>query len=195
MNLRPVFAVFVSLALITGLAYPLTVTAVGQTFFPAQANGSFIEDGDQTVGCRLVGQSFVSDRYFWGRPSATGSTPYDASASAGSNLSVTNPALIQQVNDRVAMYHTAQKRYGLDASRPVPVDLVTASGSGLDPDISLAGAEYQLERVAAARGVNLDRLRLLVNQNTRRRGFDVLGEPTVNVLLLNLALNKVPVGK
>jgi potassium-transporting ATPase KdpC subunit len=193
MNLRPLLAVFVSLGLMTGLAYPLTVTAVGQTFFPGQANGSFIEEGDQTVGCALVGQAFTSDKYFWGRPSATGSVPYDATGSCGSNLSVTSPVLAQQVAGRVAMYRAGQKRYGLDEKRLVPVDLVTASGSGLDGDISLAGADYQLKRVAAARGISLDRVSLLVNQHTRGRGFEVLGEPTVNVLMLNLALDKVAV--
>jgi K+-transporting ATPase KdpC subunit len=188
---RPLIVVFVALALLTGLAYPLSVTAVGQTFFPNQSNGSFLEEGDQTVGSRLIGQPFTSDKYFWGRPSATAGVPYEAGASSGSNMGVTHPDLVRLVEERVAMYHAAEKRHGIADERPVPVDLVTASGSGLDPEISVGGAEYQVERVAAARGIDRYRLKLLVAQNTRRRGFDILGEATVNVLQLNLALDKL----
>lgn len=188
---RPLIVVFVALALMTGLVYPLSVTAVGQTFFPGQANGSFLEEKDETVGCRLIGQPFSSDKYFWGRPSMTAGVPYAAEASSGSNMAVTHPDLERLVAERVAMYHAGQKRYGIVDERPVPVDLVTASGSGLDPEISVGGAEYQVERVAAARGIDRYRLKLLVTQNTRRRGFDVLGEATVNVLQLNLAVDKL----
>lgn len=191
---RPLIVVFVTLALITGLAYPLSVTAVAQTFFPNQANGSFVEEGDQTVGCRLVGQPFAGDKYFWGRPSATGDIPYNAAASGGSNMGVTHPDLVRLVEERVALFEAARKRHGMTDARPVPVDLVTASGSGLDPDISVAGAEYQLERVAAARGIDRYRLKFLVTQSTHRRGFDILGEATVNVLQLNLALDRLGTG-
>ena len=170
---------------ITGVLYPLTVTGLAQLIFPGQANGSMVAKDGKPVGSALIGQSFTEPKYFWGRPSATAPDPYNASASSGSNLGPTNPALTEAVKQRIAALRAADP--GNNA--PVPVDLVTASGSGLDPEISSAAAQYQLARVARARGLSPARVQALVNACTRGRQFGLLGEPRVNVLQLNLALD------
>jgi K+-transporting ATPase ATPase C chain len=168
--------------LLTGGAYPLVVTAAAQALFPAQANGSLI--GDR--GSRLIGQSFAEQKYFWSRPSATAPGPYNAAASAGSNLGPTNPALAAAVQQRVQALRAADPTN----VAPVPIDLVTASASGLDPHISPAAARYQCERVARARKLEPQLVQLLIDQNTEGRSLGVLGEPRVNVLALNRALDR-----
>jgi K+-transporting ATPase ATPase C chain len=183
--IRPCLGVFAMLTLLTGVAYPLVVTGIGRLAFPQQAGGSVIERDGRAVGSALLGQSFTSPKYFWGRPSATGPQPYNGAASSGSNLGPTNPALAAAVAARVAALRAADP----GNAAPVPVDLVTASGSGLDPHISPAAAEYQVARVARARGLNPARVRGLVADHTLERTLGLLGEPRVNVLELNLALD------
>lgn len=178
------------LTLLTGVLYPLLVTAVAQLAFPERARGSLIALDDKVIGSRLVGQPFAEPKYFWGRPSATSPVPYNAGASAASNLGPTNDALTKAARDRVE----ALRAVDPENVAPVPVDLVTASGSGLDPHISPAAAAYQLRRVARARGLPEDRLRQLVAAHTEGRDLGVLGEPRVNVLLLNLALDRLDRG-
>jgi K+-transporting ATPase ATPase C chain len=158
---------------------------VAQTVFTRQANGSVITENGRTLGSELIGQPFSDNKYFWGRISATSPKPYDASASSGSNLGPTNPALLDAVNARIKQIRDADP----DAQPPIPVDLVTASGSGLDPHISPAAAAYQVRRVARARNITEDSLRKLVAAHTESRTLGVLGEPRVNVLALNLALD------
>jgi potassium-transporting ATPase KdpC subunit len=187
--IRPLVVIFAVLAAVTGLAYPAVMTLVGQTVFPSQANGSLIEKDGKVVGSALIGQSFDTPKYFWGRLSATTPMPYNAANSGGSNLGPINPALADQVKARIAALHDA----GTDMSKPVPVDLVTASASGLDPEISPAAAAYQVERVAKARNLPADTVAQLVAANTAGRQFGVLGEPRVNVLKLNLALDAAQV--
>ncbi|MGN4072234.1 potassium-transporting ATPase subunit KdpC [Burkholderia gladioli] len=182
---RPLVVLFAVLAAVTGLVYPAVMTAFGSVAFPSQAGGSLIEQNGRTVGSALIGQPFDAPRYFWGRLSATSPMPYNAQGSSASNLGPTNPALADQVKGRL----DALKAAGTDMSQPVPVDLVTASGSGLDPEISPAAAAYQVERVARARGLSADAVRQLVDANTKGRQFGLLGEPRVNVLALNLALD------
>ena len=172
---------------ITGVAYPLVVTAIAQVGFSGRANGSLIERDGKVLGSRLIGQPFSAARYFWGRPSATAPMPYNGAASAGSNLGPTNPALKDAVEARVKALRDA----GADPSKLVPVDLVTASGSGLDPHISPAAAEYQLARVAKARNLAEETLRGLVQKHTDGRQLGILGEPRVNVLMLNLELDEL----
>lgn len=184
-ELRPAIVSFVLLSLLTGIAYPLLVTGIAQATMPAKANGSLIVKDGKPVGSGLIGQSFSDPKYFWGRPSATGPMSNNASASSGSNLGPTNPALLDAVKDRVQALRDADP----GNRQPVPVDLVTASASGLDPHISPAAAEYQLARVARLRGMAPDSLRKLVAQHTEGRQFGILGEPVVNVLELNLALD------
>ena len=181
----PALRMLVVLSVLTGVAYPLLVTGVAQLVFPREANGSLIESGGRTGGSTLIGQPFSDPKYFWSRPSATSPQPYNAMASSGSNLGPRNPALADAVKDRVKALHDADPGNGA----PVPVDLVTASASGLDPEISLAAAEYQLPRVARARAIPDEKLRALVAANTSGRTLGVLGEPRVNVLSLNLALD------
>ncbi len=183
--LRPALSLFVVLSFITGLLYPLLVTGVARLAFPAQAAGSLIERAGIPIGSRLIGQSFASPGYFWGRPSATLPQAYNAENSAGSNLGPANPALADAVKGRIATLKAADP----GNAKPIPVDLVTASGSGLDPHISPAAADYQLARVAHARGIDAASLRTLVAQHTEGRQFGVFGEPRVNVLELNLALD------
>ncbi|WP_186160639.1 potassium-transporting ATPase subunit KdpC [Burkholderia gladioli] len=182
---RPLVVLFAVLTAVTGLVYPAVMTAFGSVAFPSQAGGSLIEQNGRMVGSALIGQPFDAPRYFWGRLSATSPMPYNAQGSSASNLGPTNPALADQVKGRL----DALKAAGTDMSQPVPVDLVTASGSGLDPEISPAAAAYQVERVARARGLPADAVRQLVDANTKGRQFGLLGEPRVNVLALNLALD------
>jgi K+-transporting ATPase ATPase C chain len=177
----------VVLSVITGVAYPLVVTGIAQVVFSDQANGSLIREGDKVRGSRLIGQPFSEAKDFWSRPSATSPMPYNGASSSGSNQGPTNPALKEAVEGRVKALRDA----GGDPSKSVPVDLVTASGSGLDPHISPAAAEYQIERVAKARGLSPDAVRALVAKHTEGRQLGVLGEPRVDVLELNLALDAV----
>jgi K+-transporting ATPase ATPase C chain len=183
--LRPCLGVFAMLSLVTGVAYPLVVTGIGRLAFPSQAGGSVIERDGRAVGSTLLGQPFSSPGYFWGRPSATAPQPYNGAASTGTNQAPTNPALAEAVAARVATLRAADP----GNLAPVPVDLVTASGSGLDPHISTAAAEYQVKRVAAARAMSAERVRELVAMHTDGRVLGILGEPRVNVLELNLALD------
>lgn len=184
-TLRPALVLFVILSAITGLAYPLLTTGLAQLLFPYQANGSLIEQNGQIIGSQLIGQNFSGKQYFWGRPSATSPQAYNAGSSGGSNLGPTNPAQLDAVKanlERLRKAHPTQ-------TATVPVDLVTASASGLDPDISVAAAYYQMERVAAARQMPLARLHKLVDDHIIGETFGLLGEPRVNVLTLNLALD------
>ncbi len=174
------------LTLLTGLVYPVVVTGLAKALFPHQASGSLIPAGKKTVGSELIGQSFTRPEYFHGRPSATGDKPYDGMNSGGSNLGPTNQALVDRVAADVKKFRAENPKY----TGPVPADIVTASGSGLDPDISPASAEAQVARVAAARGITEEAVRQLVAANTSERQFGFLGEPRVNVLKLNLALDK-----
>ncbi len=187
--LRPAIVLFVLLTIITGVLYPLVVTGVAQGLFARQVNGSLIVSHGQAVGSELIGQPFDDPRYFWGRLSATSPFPYNAGASSGSNLGPTNPALVADVQARIQALHKAAAALGVDTAAPIPVDLVTSSGSGLDPDISVATANYQVPRVAAARGLSRAQVEALVAQYTKGRQLGFLGEPRVNVLELNLALD------
>lgn len=182
--LNPALRLFVALSVITGLIYPLFVTSLAQIIFPAAANGSLQTRDGQTVGSRLIGQAFAQPGYFWGRPSATADAPYNGMASGGSNLSNGNPALRDAARARIAELQKSPVPAG-----PVPVDLVTASGSGLDPHISPAAAYYQLPRVAAARGLAPDSVKKLIAENSQTPAPRFIGEPRVNVLALNLALD------
>ncbi|WIG55019.1 MAG: potassium-transporting ATPase C chain [Rhodanobacteraceae bacterium] len=185
--LRQAIVLLLLLTAITGLAYPFAVSGIAQLVFPHQANGSLIVRDGKPVGSALIGQSFTDPKYFWGRPSATTPQPYNGAASGGSNLGPTSPALRIATKQRIAALRVANP----DNHAPVPVDLVTASGSGLDPDISPAAALYQSNRVARARGLPADGVRALIQRYTRGRQFGVLGEPRVNVLELNLALDRL----
>ena len=184
-ELRPALILFALLTLLTGVAYPLAVTGIGQVLFRDAANGSVIEAGGKAVGSQLLGQAFSSPKYFWGRPSATASQPYNGAASSGSNQGPLNPALVTAVRERVAALRAADP----GNNQPVPVDLVTASGSGLDPHISPAAAEYQVSRVARERQRPVAEIRKLVQQASEGRTLGILGEPRVNVLKLNLLLD------
>jgi K+-transporting ATPase ATPase C chain len=183
--LRPALAVFVVLSIVTGLAYPYATTGVAQVLFPEQANGSMIERNGQAIGSSLIGQPFSSPRYFWGRLSATAPMPYNASASGGSNLGPRNQALADAAKARIDALRQADP----GNTAPIPVDLVSASGSGVDPDISVAAAEYQVARVAKARNMSALEVARKVDAHTRRPFFGLLGEPVVNVLALNLDLD------
>jgi K+-transporting ATPase ATPase C chain len=209
-TLQSTVVIFALLTFVTGIAYPTVVTVLAQTLFPHQANGSLVYASDasgaeghvnirdwwgtedaspnpKAIGSVLIGQPFSSDRCFWGRPSATGPTPYNAAASTGSNYGPTNPAQLDAVKQRVEHLRAS----GLDASSPVPVDLVTASGSGLDPHITPAAAEYQVPRIARIRGVGEYEIRRVVAENVEGRTLGMIGEPRVNVLRLNLALDRL----
>ena len=185
-TLRAPLVILLSLTLLTGGMYPLLITGITHLFFAKQAEGSLIMQDGKLVGSSLIGQHFSDPKYFWSRPSAT--TPYanNALASGGSNMGPLNPALQEAVRQRVAALQAADPHN----TQKIPVDLVTASGSGLDPHISVAAAEYQVARVARVRGVSIDKVRALVSANTEGRWLGFLGEPRVNVLLLNLALDK-----
>jgi len=183
--LRPALVLFLLLTVLTGFLYPLLVTGLARLLFPQQAAGSILMRDGRAVGSRLIGQSFSAPGYFWSRPSATTPQPYNAAASTGSNFGPLNPALPEAVKARVAALRAADPTN----SGPVPIDLVTASGSGLDPDISVAAADYQAGRVARARGLAPARVQALIAQHSEGRLLEVLGEPRVNVLELNLALD------
>jgi len=182
---RPALVLFVLLSALTGLIYPMAVTGVAKTAFPAQADGSLIVIDGTTVGSKLIGQNFSDPKHFWGRPSATAPQPYNASASGGSNQGPLNPALTDAVKARVEALRAADP----DNTAPVPVDLVTASASGLDPDISPAAAQYQAARVARVRGMPLSQVQSLIDRNTQKPLLGFLGESRVNVLALNIALD------
>jgi potassium-transporting ATPase KdpC subunit len=184
-ELRPALVVFGLLSVITGIVYPAIVTVAGRIAFPEQVSGSVLERDGRAVGSALLGQPFSEPRYFWSRPSATSPQPYNGGASSGSNLGAINPALAEAVAARVAALRTADP----GNERAVPVDLVTASGSGLDPHVTPAAARYQAARVARARGLDESELLALVERHIEGRTLGVLGEPRVNVLQLNLALD------
>ena len=192
-QLKPAIVIFVAFTLITGVIYPLVVTGIAQLAFPSQANGSLIIKNGKAMGSELIGQNFDDPKYFWGRLSDTGDFPYNAfnaqtlTGSSGSNYGPLNPALTKAAQDRI----DALKAADPSNTAPIPVDLVTASGSGLDPNISVAAALYQVSRVAKARGMSEDAVRKLVSQYTSGRQFGIFGEPRVNVLELNLALDGI----
>lgn len=184
-EMRAAFVLLLCMSVLTGIVYPLAVTAASRVAFDHQANGSLIVENGVVRGSKLIGQAFDDAKYFWGRPSATGPVPFDATASSGSNLGPTNPALASAIQARVAVLRAQPGGTG-----PIPVDLVTASGSGLDPHISPAAARLQIERVAARRAMDRARVAELVAQHIETRTFGFLGEPRVNVLELNLALDR-----
>jgi len=185
---RPALSLFLALTVLCCVLYPLAMTGIGKLVFAEQAAGSLVVRGGQTIGSELIGQAFSSAGYFWGRPSATSPMPNNAVSSGGSNLGPTNPALIDAVKGRIDALKAADPGNGT----PVPVDLVTASGSGLDPEISLAAAYYQAPRIARARQVPLQRVRAMIEQRQAVQYFGFFGEPRVNVLALNLALDQAP---
>jgi K+-transporting ATPase ATPase C chain len=185
----PAVRMLVVLSVLTGIVYPSLVTGIAQLAFPRTANGSLIIENGKALGSSLIGQPFDDPKYFWGRPSATSPQPYNAAASSGSNQGPRNPALSDAVTNRIKALRDADP----DSKAPVPIDLVTASGSGLDPDISVAAAEYQAHRVATARGMTEEGIRALIAENTNGRTFGILGERRVNVLKLNLALDRAAI--
>jgi len=184
--IRPALVLLACFTVLTGIVYPLLITAIAEVAFPQQAHGSLIVVNGKVVGSELIGQNFNDPTYFWGRPSATSPQPYNAIASGGSNLGPLNPALTDAVKARIAALRAVDP--GNEA--PIPVDLVTASASGLDPDISLAAAQYQMDRVGRARHMNVWQLQSLVSAHTQGRVLGLFGEPRVNVLELNLALDE-----
>jgi potassium-transporting ATPase KdpC subunit len=186
-QLRPALLILLVFTVVTGVLYPLLITGLAQLIFPRQATGSLLIRNGQIIGSELIGQQFDQPQYFWSRLSSTSGTPYNASASGGSNFSVLNATLQEQVKARLAALRQADP----ENIHPVPVDLVTASASGLDPNISLAAAEYQAGRVAQARGLRRDQVITLIQKNKNNRMLGFLGEETVNVLVLNLALDKI----
>jgi len=186
--LLPSLRMLVVMTVLTGVAYPLLTWGIAQLAFPSAANGSLVPQNGKAVASALIGQPFDDPKYFWSRPSATSPQPYNGTASSGSNQGPRNPALAEAVESRIKALREAEP--GNNA--PVPTDLVTASASGLDPHISVAAAEYQLARVAKVRNMSPDAVRALLAQNTEGRTFGVLGEPRVNVVLLNLALDRPP---
>jgi potassium-transporting ATPase KdpC subunit len=187
-QLAPALRMLVIMSVLTGIIYPLVVTGVAKVAFPRAANGSLIVADTKTLGSDLIGQPFDDPKYFWSRPSATSPQPYNGTASSGSNQGPRNPALADAVKDRIKALRDADP----GNAAAVPVDLITASGSGLDPHISVAAAQYQLARVAKARGLAAEQVQRLVAENTEGRTFAVLGEPRVNVLKLNIALDHTP---
>jgi K+-transporting ATPase ATPase C chain len=185
--IRPALVLFTMLSVLTGIVYPLAVTGIAKVVFPDQAAGSLIVKDGKPVGSRLIGQNFTDPKYFWGRPSVTSPQPYNASASGGSNLGPLNPALVDAVKGRIEALKSADP----GNAAPIPADLVTASASGLDPHISPAAAEYQVMRVARLRGLSASAVRGLISDNTEGRQLGFLGERRVNVLALNLALDRL----
>ena len=186
--LRPATSLMVAMVLLLGIIYPLIITGISRVAFSAQAGGSLIRKGETLVGSALIGQNFSDPKYFWGRPSATSPQPYNGLSSGGSNLGPLNPALIDKVKSNAKALHDADP----SNSQPIPVELVTASASGLDPDISPAAAEYQAARVARLRNMPLDAVQVLIAQHQRGPLLGVFGESQVNVLELNLALDQQP---
>lgn len=185
--LRPAISLFVLLTAVTGVVYPLVVTGVAKVAFPEAASGSLIVQDGKAVGSRLIGQNFTDPKHFWGRPSATGPMPYNASASGGSNLGALNPVLVDAVKGRIEALKAADP----DNQSPIPADLVNASGSGLDPHISPEAAAYQVARVARERHLPVADVEALLSQHTEGRQWGVFGEPRVNVLELNIALDSI----
>jgi K+-transporting ATPase ATPase C chain len=185
--LRPAISIFLLLTVVTGIVYPLAVTGIAKLVFPEAAEGSLILIDGKPVGSALIGQGFTAPQYFWGRPSATAPHPNNAAASSGSNQGPLNPALLDAVKGRIAALKAADP----ENAKPIPLDLVTASGSGLDPHISPAAAQYQVERVARARNLQPKAVEALVAQSTQGRQWGIFGEPRVNVLKLNLALDSL----
>lgn len=185
-ELKTAILTFLILTIITGIFYPLFITGVSKVFFRSQADGSLIYRNGKPIGSSLIGQSFDDPKYFWPRPSATSPAAFNASSSSGSNLGPSNPALAETIKNRVTAYKAADP----NNTNPVPIDLVTSSASGLDPHISLAGAYYQAPRVARLRNLSPDTIRAIILQHTNKRFLAVLGEPVVNVLELNLALDE-----
>jgi K+-transporting ATPase ATPase C chain len=183
--IRPILASLFVFTVLTGVIYPLAVTGIAQLVFPEQANGSLVIKDGKAVGSTLIGQPFDNPKYFWGRLSATSPFPYNSSSSSGSNLAETNPDLVKNAQTRIDALKAADSQ----AVKQVPADLATASGSGLDPHISPAAAEYQVKRVAIARGLDESRVRTLVSKYTDARQIGILGEPRINVFTLNLALD------
>jgi K+-transporting ATPase ATPase C chain len=192
-QVKQALLIFLALSVLTGIVYPLAITGIAQVVFPRQANGSLIYRDGRPVASELIGQSFAGPKYFWGRPSATSPMPYNAGSSGGSNLGPTNPDLIKAVGERIAALKAAghHAQHGRGNEAPIPVDLVTSSGSGLDPHISPAAAEYQVARVAKARGLDVETVRQAVARHTEGRTLGLLGEPRVNVVELNLDLDNV----
>jgi K+-transporting ATPase ATPase C chain len=186
-ELKPALLVLALMTVLTGVAYPLLVTGIAQGLFPDQANGSLIEQDGKVVGSALIGQPFADPKHFWGRPSATGPVPYNGGASTGSNLGPLNPALEEAVKARI----DALKASDPSQTAPIPVDLVTASSSGLDPHISPAAARWQAPRIARLRGLSEAEVAKLIDDHTEGRQLGLLGEPRVNVLTLNLALDRL----
>ena len=186
-QIRPALTIFLLLTLFTGGIYPLVVTGIGKTLFANQASGSLILKDGKVIGSKLIGQNFAEPRYFWGRPSATGPMPYNPLASSGSNQGPLNPALIDAVKSRIEALRTADP----GNAAAVPIDLVTASGSGLDPDISVAAANYQVARIARVRGLQPGQVSTVVAKHAEGRFLGLFGEPRVNVLELNIALDGV----
>lgn len=189
--LRPALVVFAALSLVTGLAYPFLTSGIAAAVFPHEAAGSLIKQGDRLMGSELIGQEFSSPGYFWGRPSATAPMPYNAAGSGGSNLGPCNPALAEAIQARIAALKAADPGNPL----PVPAELLTASGSGLDPHISPAAAAYQAARVARARQLPREQVDALIRAHTDTPWLGLLGDPTINVLTLNLALDQLPAAR
>lgn len=185
-QIKQAILIFIVLSVITGIIYPLFITGAAQVFFKSQANGSLIYKNGKPVGSELIGQEFNDPKYFWGRISATSPVSFNAASSSGSNLGPANPALLEEVKARIKTLRTAD----LDNTNPIPVDLVTSSASGLDPHISLAAAYYQAARIARLRGLSEDTIKILIAKHTSGRLFGLIGEPVVNVLELNLALDE-----
>jgi K+-transporting ATPase ATPase C chain len=185
-SIRPAASLLAIMLLVTGIIYPLVITAIGQIFLSFAADGSLIVDKGKVKGSELIGQSFSDPKYFWGRPSATSPFPYNPEASSGSNYGQLNPDYLKGIKERVESLKAANP----DSSAPIPIDLVTASGSGLDPHISISAAEYQIPRIAKARGLQESAVRKIVGEKIEKPTFGFMGEPRVNVLLLNLALDQ-----
>jgi K+-transporting ATPase ATPase C chain len=196
-TLRPAVTLFILVGILLGGVYPALVTGLAQAFFPQQANGSLIERGGVTVGSELIGQNFTAPNYFWGRPSASATFPYNGMASGGSNLGPLNPALADAAKERAAALQQADAAANVvsNKTRPIPVDLLTASGSGLDPHISPEAARYQAPRVARERGMAQEQVDSMIARNTEGAQWGLFGEPRVNVLKLNLALDAVSAQK
>jgi K+-transporting ATPase ATPase C chain len=186
-TVRPAVSLLIVMTALLGIGYPLVITGIAKVAFPRQAEGTLIRSGDTLIGSTLIGQSFSDPKYFWGRPSATSPQPYNGVASSGSNLGPLNPALIDAVKANAKALHDADP----GNSQPIPVDLVTASASGLDPEISPAGARYQAGRVARARGIPPAQVEALITAHQQGRLVGFIGEPRVNVLELNLALDRL----